>query len=139
MKDIALSIIVFFIFEFLVFLVSGKLPFYSSPQCSSQRTIGLIALTVVKVGYIAIIRKKLSNKHKLYKKIGIETNVDFSVGKNFRYVCLGGYFAGFIQGILGVGSGTVIMGTMIALELHPKVAAATSGYQIFFIGMSAFV
>lgn len=59
--------------------------------------------------------------------------------RNFGLICLGGYCAGLVQGILGVGSGTFIMGTFMALNLHPKVAAATSGYQILFIGMATFI
>lgn len=59
--------------------------------------------------------------------------------RNFGLICFGGYFAGIVQGILGVGSGTFIMGVFVALDLHPQVAAATSSYQILFIGVSAFV
>lgn len=46
--------------------------------------------------------------------------------------------AGLTQGILGVGSGTFIVGALITLGLHPQVVAATSGYQILFVGLSAF-
>lgn len=59
--------------------------------------------------------------------------------RNFGLICFGGYFAGIVQGILGVGSGTFIMGVFVTLDLHPQVAAATSSYQILFIGVSAFV
>ena len=49
----------------------------------------------------------------------------------------GGLGAGFMQGILGVGSGTCIMAVLLALEIPPTVASACSGFQIFFIGSSA--
>jgi uncharacterized membrane protein YfcA len=54
-------------------------------------------------------------------------------------VCIAGFFAGIFQGILGVGSGTFIMGMFVTLNLHPQVAAATSGYQILFIGFATFI
>ena len=54
-------------------------------------------------------------------------------------VALGGTSAGLVQGILGVGSGTFIMGVLLAYDLDPRVASATSGYQIFFIGAASFI
>ena len=54
-------------------------------------------------------------------------------------ICLGGLGAGLIQGILGVGSGTFIMGVLLGYNLDPRVASATSGYQIFFIGAASFI
>jgi uncharacterized membrane protein YfcA len=66
-------------------------------------------------------------------------NIDLSISHNFGIVCFAGYFAGIFQGILGVGSGTFIMGVFVTLGLHPQVAAATSGYQILFIGLATFI
>lgn len=65
--------------------------------------------------------------------------MDFTDSRNFGMICFGGYFAGVSQGILGAGSGTFLMGTFMAVNLNPKVAAATSGYQILFIGLATFV
>ena len=53
-------------------------------------------------------------------------------------ICLGGLGAGLIQGILGVGSGTFTMAVFLGINLDPKVARATSSYQIFFIGAASF-
>lgn len=44
-----------------------------------------------------------------------------------------------MQGICGVGSGTCIMAVLLALKIPPRVASASSGYQIFFIGSAALV
>lgn len=52
---------------------------------------------------------------------------------------MSGFFAGLIQGILGVGSGTFIMGAFMVLDFDPRVAAATSSYQILFVGLAAFI
>ena len=54
-------------------------------------------------------------------------------------IALGGFTAGMVQGILGVGSGTFIMGVLLSYNLDPRVASATSGYQIFFIGAASFI
>ena len=54
-------------------------------------------------------------------------------------IALGGSCAGLVQGILGVGSGTFIMGVLLAYDLDTRVASATSGYQIFFIGAASFL
>ena len=49
----------------------------------------------------------------------------------------GGFFAGLIQGVLGVGSGTCIMATLLHLSINSTSASATSGYQILFIGLAS--
>jgi uncharacterized membrane protein YfcA len=81
----------------------------------------------------------LFRKYTIYKKLKIRRNLDFSVTRNVGLICFGGYFAGLCQGILGVGSGTFIMGVFMAINLDPRVAAATSCYQILFIGIATFI
>ena len=71
--------------------------------------------------------------------IKYEPNIDLSEKRKFFMICLGGLGAGLVQGILGVGSGTFIMGVLLAYNLDPRVASATSGYQIFFIGAASFI
>ena len=44
-----------------------------------------------------------------------------------------------MQGTLGVGSGTCIMAVLLAYKIDPRVASATSGYQIFFVGSASLV
>lgn len=52
---------------------------------------------------------------------------------------LGGFFAGFVQGGLGIGSGIFIMAVTMSLPITPASASATSGYQILFIGAASLV
>ena len=54
-------------------------------------------------------------------------------------IIFGGLLAGFVQGILGVGSGTVVMLVLLTYNFDARVASATSGFQIFFIGAASFV
>lgn len=42
-----------------------------------------------------------------------------------------------MQGTLGVGAGTFLMLVMLASPINPRVAAATSGYQLLFSGSAA--
>lgn len=107
--------------------------------CSWELVVGLAVLVGVVICYEEVVRKKLMARYGLYRELGIRRNIDFSVRRNFGLICFGGYFAGLAQGILGVGSGTFIMGVFMAIKLDPRVAAATSSYQILFVGIAAFI
>ncbi len=63
--------------------------------------------------------------------------MDLSDQKLFWKLVLGAFGAGFVQGTLGVGSGTFLMTVLLAMKLNPRVAAATCGYEILFTGSSA--
>jgi uncharacterized membrane protein YfcA len=57
--------------------------------------------------------------------------------KTFWKLALGGFSAGFIQGTLGMGAGTFLMVVLLGTDINSMSAAATSGYQILFIGSGA--
>jgi len=52
-------------------------------------------------------------------------------------VCAGGFAAGAIQGILGMGCGTCIVTMLLSFPIAPTSAIATSGYQILFTGAAS--
>lgn len=52
-------------------------------------------------------------------------------------LCCGGTLAGFITGMIAAGCGHILILTMLNLHVNPKVASATSGYQVMFIGASS--
>ena len=139
MHDIMISLLVFLVFQFCVFLVQGKLGFYHVTVCDWNYVVGLGLLVIFVIVYEEIIRRIIRNKYETYLRLNIKRNIDFSVTRNFGLICFGGYCAGLVQGVLGVGSGTFIMGVFMALNLHPQVAAATSCYQILFIGAASFI
>lgn len=60
-----------------------------------------------------------------------------SVQKYFVILCLGGTLAGFTTGVIAAGCGHILILTMLSLHVNPKVASATSGYQVMFIGASS--
>jgi uncharacterized membrane protein YfcA len=45
--------------------------------------------------------------------------------------------SGFVTGVIAAGCGHILILTMLSLNVNPKVASATSGYQVMFIGASA--
>lgn len=65
--------------------------------------------------------------------------IDLGDGKTYWKLVIGALGAGFVQGTLGVGAGTFLMAVLLASPLHPRVAAATSGYQLLFTGSAALV
>ena len=129
----------FVVFEFFVFLVQGKLPFYDVDECDLLFYFGLLLLAVLVVCYLFLIRIKVRNTFKDYQLINYRPNVNLSSKKTFFMMALGGFSAGMVQGILGVGSGTFTMAIFLSYNLDPRVASATSGYQIFFIGAGSFI
>lgn len=122
-----------------MFLVQGKFSFYKIGKCSWEFAVGIIFLILLTIGYLFLIKKKLTKVFLDYKEIKYVPNIDLSEKKKFIMVSLGGLCAGLVQGILGVGSGTFIMGVLLAYNLDTRVASATSGYQIFFIGAASFI
>lgn len=72
-----------------------------------------------------------------YKQVNFKVEIDLGDSKTFRNLVLGALGAGFVQGTLGVGAGTFLMAVLLASPLNPRVAAATSGYQLLFTGSAA--
>lgn len=93
------------------------MPFYHVKVCSWEYIIGLAVLVLVVIGYQEIIRRILIKKYEMLNWFYVKRNIDFRENRNFGLICFGGYFAGLTQGILGVGSGTFIMGVFMALNL----------------------
>lgn len=138
-KDIITSFVVFIVFELFVFLIQGKFSFYEVKICSLSFSLGMLGLILITFAYLYFMKKKLRRQYKLYRKFGIKFDIDLCRRKIFFMISLGGMAAGFVQGILGVGSGTFIMAVLLSYKIDPRVASATSGYQIFFIGAASFV
>ena len=123
----------------MVFLAQGKFPFYEVKICSLQYFGGLVFLLLVTLAYLFFVRYTLRKRFTEYNRLGILVNLDLSLLKEFSLIALGGFSAGMIQGILGVGSGTFIMAIFLTFNLNPRVASATSGFQVFFIGSASFI
>lgn len=76
---------------------------------------------------------------KFYRYIDYEYDVRLDSPSTFTTVACGGFVGGILQGILGVGAGDSIVTALLTVGVAPRVASATSGYQIFFAGMSSLI
>jgi uncharacterized membrane protein YfcA len=74
-----------------------------------------------------------------YAQIGYVYEVRLNEYRNFALITCGGFIGGFLQGVIGVGSGNLMVASLLTVGLNPKVTSATSGYQIVFIGLSSLI
>lgn len=137
LKDILLTLGIFIVFEFISFLVQGKLPFYSVEKCTVFYPLGIAALVVIAVGYIYWLRIRFRKVFGTYRRYNITQEVELDQAKQFFSVALGALIAGLVQGILGMGCGTCIMLVLLTLNMDSTAASATSGYQILFTGSAS--
>lgn len=96
----------------------------------------LIVLFAIYMGFLFVFTRR---KMGVYETIGYEYDVQLAKPKVFITICLGGFMGGFLQGIIGVGSGHCMVSALLMVGVHQKVTSATSGYQIVFIGMSSLI
>jgi hypothetical protein len=133
-KDILLSILLFVVFEFLVFLFQGKLPFFEVKKCSVLYPLGIVALILITAGYVYMLRLRFRKVFAIYRVYKIEQEIYLDGKKEFYYMIVGALAAGFVQGVLGVGCGTCIVMALLAFSMNTTAASATSAYQILFTG-----
>ena len=89
--------------------------------------------------YLAGIYRILRKRFIHYKNIGYKVTVDISGKRNFLYLVLGGFLGGISSGLIGLGSGDLMIIFMGLVGVPTKIASATSGYQIVFIGGSSLI
>ncbi len=54
-------------------------------------------------------------------------------------IVLGGFMAGLVQGLVGLGSCFIVIFVLIQYKVLPQVASAVSGYIIFFVGWASLI
>lgn len=74
-----------------------------------------------------------------YYRIGYKYSVKLTDKLNFAIIAGGGFFGGFLQGIIGLGSGNMMIASLLYVGIDARVVGATSGYQIVFIGMASLI
>ena len=74
-----------------------------------------------------------------YRLINYEFTTDVSKPQNFIFLILGGVLGGFSSGLIGLGAGNIMIIFMGLVGVQIKVASATSGYQILFIGSASLI
>jgi uncharacterized membrane protein YfcA len=127
----------FVVFLLLSFFFQGKLPFYKISNCSIQFILGLVSLTLLVGGYIYFLRLRFKKTFATLRNYNLQQDIYLDKKKEFYTVAVGGFFAGFIQGTLGLGAGTCTMMVLLSFGIDSTVASATSGYQILFTGSAS--
>jgi hypothetical protein len=107
--------------------------------CSGIFAGSFAALCIVFFSYLIFVYKFTCNKLIYYAKIGYKYDVKLNEYRNFALITCGGFIGGFLQGVIGVGSGNLMVASLLTVGLNPKVTSATSGYQIVFIGLSSLI
>jgi len=136
-KDVLISIVVFAVFEVLSLLSQGKIVPFSF--CSWIFGVSFGAFVVIFVVYVVLVYKYTCRKLEYYARIGYVYDAKLNEFKSFGLIAGGGFFGGFLQGIVGVGSGNCMVASMLTVGINAKVTSATSGYQIVFIGLSSLI
>lgn len=103
-------------------------------KCSLNFPLGLCTLFLIVLVYLFLVRKIINRVYAQYRRLQIDQEIYLDGQKEFFCIISGAFAAGTAQGILGMGSGTFIMMTLLSFPISSTVASATSGYQILFAG-----
>jgi uncharacterized membrane protein YfcA len=76
---------------------------------------------------------------KVYQQIGYKYPIKLNDKMNFAIIASGGFVGGVLQGVIGLGSGNMMIAALLYVGLDARVTGATSGYQIVFIGMASLI
>ena len=137
-KDIGISFVIFAAFELMSMLVQGKL--YPFKLCTAWFFGGLfIAFMTLFFIFLTLLYFFMRKRFIFYQKVQYKYSVDLSVPKNYILLSLGGLLAGFSSGLIGLGCGHIMILFMGLIGVQGKVASATSGYQILFIGSASLI
>jgi hypothetical protein len=137
-KDIIISLTVFVVFEVLSLFSQGKFMLRFG-FCTWIFCVSFGAFCLLVIGYMIIVYRLTCKKLKYYKTIGYHYDVKLNKVQNYMILVCGGFIGGLLQGIIGVGSGNMMVWAMLVIGIDPKVTTATSGYQIVFVGAASLI
>lgn len=89
--------------------------------------------------YLILVYHLIRKRLRTYRDIGYAYSVKLDSVTTFSIIAVGGFIGGFLQGIIGLGSGNTMVSALLVVGIDPKVTSATSGYQIVFIGASSLI
>ncbi|EAR87541.1 sulfite exporter TauE/SafE (macronuclear) [Tetrahymena thermophila SB210] len=148
-KKLILLIVVFFSVQMLVFIRGGKglSSFVGITTCSTAYWVtngGIVLLAFVAAFVIRFFLQKWEkNKRIFIEKYHLEDEFasDLDVNNNMNYIkiSLAGLTAGMLAGTFGVGAGLALVPILLASGVHPQVAAATCGFNYFFISTTTII
>ncbi len=100
---------------------------YFTNLLPTRTLILLFAISMVFAGGRMLMTSGRADKEKMME-----------LGPRMVLMSLGGFFIGFIAGLLGVGGGFLFVPMMIAMGYATKEAAATSAFVVIFSSFSGF-
>jgi uncharacterized membrane protein YfcA len=122
----------------LSLLSQGKF-FIHFTKCDPIYWISISAFIIIYALYILLIKYYLKQKVQFYKEVGYKYSVKLGTNTIFLMIFLGGFLGGFMEGLVGVGSGHCMVGILVYIGLSQRIASATAGYQVFFVGLSSLI
>ncbi|KAL4485787.1 hypothetical protein ABPG72_012327 [Tetrahymena utriculariae] len=148
-KKLILLIVVFFSVQMLVFIRGGKglKSFVGITTCSISYWItnaGILLLAIIAVFAIRFFLLKWEkNKKVLIEKFNLKDefadNLDVTNNIMYLKISMAGLSAGILAGTFGVGAGLALVPILLASRVNPQVAAATCGFNYFFISTTTII
>ena len=137
-KDILICFFIFGLLQALAVLTQGKflLDFRTcSPIFWAAQGMFVLIVTASIFGAYKWVTLELRR----YKTFGFDYDVSLHKGSTVSILIGGSLLAGLCQGVMGIGSGYVIILCMLHIGVTPQVTAASSGFIIFFVGLASLI
>ena len=101
--------------------------------------IMLTAFLALFATYMAVYYRLQKPKYAHFDQINYKYEINLAVSGNYLMICAGGLLSGFSSGLIGAGCGHIMILFMSAVGVQGRVASATSGYQVLFIGATSLI
>lgn len=136
-KDIFITFGIFLVVQLVAGITEGAI--FGIKHCTLAYYLtfsGFVALTLV---ILYICRRLVATNMANYIKDGFSYELPLQQNKTFVKLVVGGFMAGLIQGLVGLGSCFIIIYVMMSFDVMPQVASAVSGYIIVFVGAASLI
>lgn len=134
-KEILVTFAIFIIVQLLASITEGAI--FDIQHCTGAYYGMFSGFTATTVVLIFLIYRVISRNMRRYKSVNFTYDIPLEQPKVFLTIVLGGLIAGLVQGLVGLGSGFVVIFVMLKKGVIPQVASTVSGYIIFFVGSAS--
>lgn len=134
-KEILVTFAIFIVVQLLASITEGAI--FDIQHCTGAYYGMFSGFTATTVVLIFLIYRVISRNMRRYKSVNFTYDIPLEQPKVFLTIVLGGLIAGLVQGLVGLGSGFVVIFVMLKKGVIPQVASTVSGYIIFFVGSAS--